>query len=115
MSMNDYISEGEALSDILEEIDEYDSFEPCLDSEKRIYLTQKSKFETQAKGKFVIVQSPRRNRHLIKKLYLVDRNKTKRFWWSHDAHYAMLFSSLNAAKKVASKYVYNNVHVIKIK
>lgn len=113
--MNDYVTEAEALSDLYDCFDDDNDFEPYSDEEKRAFLAEKSKFSTYAKGKFAIVQSTQYNRHLMKRLFLVDRNKTKSFWWSHDASYAMLFNDKAAAEKVARRYKYNNAHVIEIK
>lgn len=113
--MSDYITEAEALADIEECFYDDYSFEPYSVLDKRIYLRAKSSFPKTAKGKFVITQSTRKNRHLISKLFLVDRNKTKSFWWSHDVRFAMLFNSKKAALVIANKYKYNNVQVVEIK
>jgi len=115
MFSEDYVTEAEALSDIYEGCENEEDFEPYTDSEKRQFLAAKGRFTPRDKGKFVIVQSTRVNRKLISRLFLVDRNKTKRFWWSHDAQYAMLFIDRAAAEKTASRYKYNNAHVVEIK
>lgn len=83
--------------------------------EKKRYLDKKSYFKRDSIGKFVIVQSTRFNKQLMKKLYLVDRNITKKFWWSMDSSYAKLFDSRSAAESVANRYRYNNVHVVEVK
>ena len=64
-------------------------------------------------GKFVITQTPRRYSDFIN-LYLVDRNKTKDFWWSPNSKFAMKFIKKSCAETQAKKYKYNNVKVIKI-
>lgn len=51
---------------------------------------------------------------VVKVLYLVDRSKTKLYWWSPDAKYAMIFNSKEAAEAQAAKYKYGKFKVIKI-
>ena len=51
---------------------------------------------------------------LLYNIYLVDRSKTKRFWWSHDAVYAMVFNDKSAAEFQAGKYKHNDIEVIEI-
>lgn len=88
---------------------------PLSEDEIREYLKKKSfNFSSFDKGKFVIVQKPRK-RGLVTRLYLVNRNITKDFWWSNDAQYAMKFDSKDNAKQVLSKLKYNNPEIIKIK
>lgn len=88
---------------------------PLSEDEIREYLRKKSfNFSPSDKGKFVIVQKPRK-RGLITRLYLVNRNITKDFWWSHDTQYAMKFDSMIDAKEALSKLKYNNPEIIKIK
>ena len=88
---------------------------PLSENEIREYLKKKSfNFSSSDKGKFVIVQKPRK-RGLVTRLYLVNRNITKDFWWSHDAQYAMKFNSKDDAKQALSKLKYNNPEIIKIK
>lgn len=64
-------------------------------------------------GKFVITQIPRKSSN-FKILYLVDRNKTKDFWWSPNTTFAMKFIKKSCAEFQAKRYKYNNVKVIKI-
>ncbi|MBQ7280578.1 MAG: hypothetical protein IJR13_07655 [Bacteroidales bacterium] len=111
--MTDYISEAEALSEI------YDGFEsdfkPYSKSDRRDYVDAKSStFPTSKVGKWVITQNPRRNKGVVNILYLVDRNLTKRFWWSPDSFYAMIFENESAARKQAAKYRFNKVSVRQI-
>ena len=63
-------------------------------------------------GKFVIIQSSRYGD--FRNLYLVDRNKTKDFWWSPNAKFAMKFIKKSCAEYQAKRYKYNNVKVIEI-
>lgn len=110
---DDYITEAEAQSDnCWYEFDE--EFVPYSDAEKRAYLAKKSRFNKADKGKFVIVQTPRRHKNLLSVLFLVDRSITKRFWWSHDARYAMKFVSKEAAEAAAAKYKYNHIRIRQI-
>ena len=93
----------------------YDDFEPYSTAEKRAYIAAKERrFKKEDIGKFVIVQTPQIRKATIKRLYLVDRSKTKRFWWSHDAIYAMVFNDKTAAEFQANKYKYNNAKVVEI-
>lgn len=88
---------------------------PLSENEIREYLKKKSfNFSPSDKGKFVIMQKPRK-RGLVTRLYLVNRNITKDFWWSNDAQYAMKFDSKNDAKQALSKLKYNNPEIIRIK
>ena len=64
-------------------------------------------------GKFVITQTPRRYSD-FRNLYLVDRNKTKDFWWSPNAKFAMKFIKKSCAEYQAKRYKYNNAKVVKI-
>lgn len=104
------------LSEIYDGADGYyDDFEPYSTAEKRAYIAAKEcRFKKEDIGKFVIVQTPRIRKVTIKRLYLVDRSKTKRFWWSHDALYAMVFNDKSAAEFQAGKYKHNNIEVIEI-
>ena len=87
-------------------------FEPYTKTEREEYKRRKSIFPSSSKGKYVIIQKPRFS--TVKKLFLVDRKKSKRFWWSHDANYAMLFEKESAAKIQAAKLRFNNIKVIQI-
>ena len=88
---------------------------PLSENEIREYLRKKSfNFSPSDKGKFVIMQKPRK-RGLVTRLYLVNRNITKDFWWSNDAQYAMKFDSKDDAKQALSKLKYNNPEIIRIK
>lgn len=56
-------------------------------------------------------------RYLIKKtsdelLFYVDRNKTKRFWWSYDLSFAMYFTSQSEAQRVADNLKFGVFTVI---
>ena len=106
-------TEAEYLSDIY---DGYDIKEPLTDEDKADYVKAKSKcFCKKDIGKYVIIQTPRKNKSIVNILYLVDRKLTKNFWWSPSAFYAMVFEKEDAAKLQAKKYKFNNVKVIQIK
>lgn len=93
----------------------YDDFEPYSTAEKRAYIAAKERrFKKEDIGKFVIVQTPRIRKATIKRLYLVDRSKTKHFWWSHDALYAMVFNDKSDAEFQAGKYRHNDIEVVEI-
>lgn len=64
-------------------------------------------------GKFVITQIPRKSSD-FRNLYLVDRSKTKDFWWSPNTTFAMKFIKKSCAEFQVKRYKYNNVKVIKI-
>nr|DAH50656.1 MAG TPA: hypothetical protein [Caudoviricetes sp.] len=44
----------------------------------------------------------------------MDRNKTKDFWWSPNAIFAMKFIKKYSAEFQAKRYRYNNVKIIEI-
>ena len=91
-------------------------FGPYSTDERRYYIAEKElRFKKRDIGKFVVVQTARRNKRVMCRLYLVNRNITRRFWWSHDAQYAMVFNYKTTAEFQAKKYKYNNVKVVEIK
>lgn len=113
--MSDYYdTEAAHLAEIEDCRCDYD--EPLSDSDKREYLLDKaSNFRDSDRGKFIVAQSPRRNKRIIPILYLVDRSITKRFWWSHDAKYAMIFNNKDAAQNAINKLKFNNhLRILKI-
>lgn len=108
----DYISEAEALSEIY---DGCEVFEPYTKGERADYVQGKMRcFHESEVGKYVIVQNSRRNKKVMPTMYLVNRNITKRMWWSPSAFLAMVFESKSAAEYQARKYKYNNVRVKQI-
>lgn len=109
------MSEAEALMDIYDDPNVYDPiFEPYTDYEKSEYIRRKSKrFNKCDVGKYVVTKYPLFKK-VVKVLYLVDRSKTKLYWWSPDAKYAMIFNSKEAAEAQAAKYKYGKFKVIKI-
>jgi len=143
MFMSDYVTEGEALSDWLEcnepcgydwefdrEHDE-DSYythpkntyhkvrnkckKSYTRSQKKAYLDNKSKFSKDLNGKYVIIQDPKRQKSIIKYLFLVDRNKTKQWWWTTNSIFAKIFSTIEEAQAQLNNYKYNNVRIMQIK
>ena len=113
--MVEYGTEAEHLSEICDGC-EYGYFESYSMAERADYIRAKNnRFIESCIGKFVVVQTPRKNKGVVKLLYLVDRNRTKRFWWSHDAIFAMVFDKREAAEIQARKYRYNKARVMEIK
>ena len=99
----------------LSEIDGYFGEEPYEDWEKKLYLDAKAHcFSKNDIGKFVVIQNSRRKRNIMPIMYLVDRHRTKRMWWSPSAFFAMVFEKESAAKFQAKRYKYNNARVKKI-
>ena len=89
--------------------------EPLTTIEKHWYVMAKTQcFDKSDVGKYVITQRSRRNSRVMPFMYLVDRTKTKRMWWSPDATFAMVFEKQSAAEYQARKYHYNNVKVKQI-
>lgn len=88
--------------------------EPYSKDERRDYCLAKShSFKNSDVGKYVVCQTPRK-RGIIPILYLVNRAKSKDYWWSHDSFYAMVFEKKSAAETQARKYKYNDIKVIQI-
>ena len=109
----DYISEAEALSDIYDGCEIYS--EPYTNEDKAEYVQAKGRcFSKSEIGKYIVVQNSRRNKKVMPTMYLVDRNITKRMWWSPSAFLAMVFEKKSAAEIQAKKYKYNNVRVKQI-
>jgi hypothetical protein len=90
-------------------------FEPLSIEDKADYVSARGRcFRKEDIGKFVIVQNSRRNKKVMPTMYLVDRNKTQRMWWSPSSIYAMVFEKQSAAEYQAKKYRYNKARVMKI-
>jgi len=108
-----YDTEAAHLSEIYDDAEVY--FEPITIQDRADYVTAKSRcFEKKDIGKYVVVQNSRKNKKVMPFMYLVDRQITKRMWWSPDSYYAMIFEKESAAEYQAKKYKYNNVRVVKI-
>lgn len=110
------MTEAEALMDIYDDPAIYDDdiYRGYTDYEKSEYIRKKSKrFNKCDVGKYVVTKCPSFKR-VVNILYLVDRSKTKLYWWSPDAKYAMVFNSKEAAEERAAKYKYGKFKVIKI-
>lgn len=111
--MVEYISEAEALSEIYDGFE--DNFEPYSKSERHNYVDAKSRtFRKSDIGKWVVTQKPRSKKGVVSTLYLVDRSLTKRFWWSPDSSYAMVFEKESAARIQAAKYRFNKASTRRI-
>ena len=109
--MIDYGTEAEHLADI----DDYDFSEPYEDWERSYTFDAKARcFSESDIGKFVIIQNSRRKKNIMPTMFLVDRHKTKRMWWSPSSFLAMVFDKESAAKYQAKRYKYNNARVKKI-
>lgn len=65
-------------------------------------------------GKWVVIQDAQRDTEKSPFVYLVDRTKCRKLWWSEDARKAMLFNKQTAAEYQARRYHYNNVRVRQI-
>lgn len=114
MTFDFYDTEAAHLAECYDGDEAY--FEKYSTEDKRDYIAEKERrFKKRDIGKFVVVQTARRNRKVMCRLYLVNRNITRRFWWSHDAQYAMVLNEKTAAEFQAKKYKYNNVKVVEIK
>lgn len=110
--MDDFVTEAEALADIYD--DGY-CFEPYSQEERSDYVSAKAHaFSQRDIGKFVVVQSARRNRKVVPFLYLANRNITKRMWWTPSAFLAMIFDKKEAAEYQAKRYKYNKARVKEI-
>lgn len=113
--MFDCGTEAEHLSEIYDDCCLVD-FEPYSKAERAEYVRAKNLcFKKSDIGKYVVAQTARKKKSVVKLLYLVNRNICKRFWWSHDAFYAMIFENKEAAERVAKRYKYNNTRVLQIK
>lgn len=105
-------TEAAHLSEIY---DGYDVREPLTKEERADYVEAKSRcFQKSDIGKYVVVQTPRKNKSVVRRLYLVDRKVTKAFWWSPSAFHAMVFEKESAATIQAKKYKYNKAKVMQI-
>lgn len=108
-----YDTEAAHLSEIYDECEIHS--EPYSVSERSDYIDAKGRcFKKEDIGKYVVIQTSRRNKNIMPKMFLVDRKITKRFWWSPDSYYAMIFEKKDAAEFQAKRYKYNNVRVKQI-
>ena len=109
----DDCSEAEYLADIYD--DNFNNLDTYSLEEKQSYVIARSHcFSKEDIGKYVVVQNTRRNKNIVSKLYLVDRTKTKRMWWSPASIYAMIFEKKSSAEYQAKKYKYNKVRIKQI-
>ena len=111
----DYYDTEAAHLDEISDYGGYSDFEPYSTQDKKFYCKAKSQcFEKSDIGKYVVCQTPRKNKKTASILYLVDRTRCKYWWWSHDSSFAMVFEKESAAKIQAKKYRYNNARVKQI-
>lgn len=113
--MSDYISEAEALSEMYD--DDFDGTAAWI-AEKQYQrentlanlmgLSENSFKKPKDKSKYIIIQDSRKDDTT---LMLVDRQKSKKYWWTHDFS-LVLKGSLSEMKKVANRLKQNNVRVV---
>ena len=65
-------------------------------------------------GKYVIARDPDKNKDLVPVLYLVDRQKTEKWWWSCHAGYAYVVDSEERARELAKRYKGTNVRAMRV-
>lgn len=112
--------EAEYQSSIGEGIDEYGSSKYAiaeyayrrlnilsnLAGPKKCRIKKKKKWD----NKYAIVQDSRKDN---KRLLLVDRNKSKEYWWTHDLSIALV-GTKEEMDNIIKKLRYNNPQVISI-
>ena len=109
-----YDTEAAHLSEIYDGCEVYD--EPYSRADRADYVSAKGRcFNKSDIGKYVVVQNSRINKKVMPTMYLVDRSKTKRMWWSPDSYYAMVFNNKSAAEFQAKRYKFNKPRVMQIK
>ena len=93
------MTEAEALIDIYDDSIVYDDiYRRYTDYEKSEYIRRQSnRFNKYDVGKYVVIKRPLFKK-IVNILYLVDRSKTKLFWCSADAKYAMVSNSKKLLK-----------------
>lgn len=114
--MSDYISESEALGDMYD--DDFDGTAEWLARKQldRLHTIavlsgicdHKPARKKAINEMFVIVQDSRKDGT---SLMLVDRRKSKKFWWTNDFSLA-LKGCKSEMQKVANKLKHNNVRVL---
>lgn len=91
-------------------------YEPLSTQDKADYIRARGRcFRKKDIGKYVVVQDSRMNKKVMPIMYLVNRQLTKRMWWSPASIYAMVFDKKSAAEYQADKYKYNKARVMQIK
>lgn len=65
-------------------------------------------------GRWVIIQRPKYNRDTVQRLFLVDREKTKAWWWSPNADYAKRYDSQIDAELQVKRYKYGKIKAVQI-
>lgn len=63
---------------------------------------------------YVIISFPKYKIDEIEFLYLVDRNKTKKRWWTRKIEDAIKFESYDEAVETISKYKYRYPWILEI-
>lgn len=114
--MCDYCTEAEALYDMYDgdEVWGNDYYELSISDKWEYVYKRGHSFHPSDVGKWVVVTTPRRKRNTIDRMFLVDRNRTKKWWWSPASHYAMVFDKQSAAEYQAKRYKFNKPRVMQI-
>ena len=108
-------TEAAHLSEIYDG-EETESWTPFKTSTKKAYVKKnESNFKKEDGEKFVITQRPKHKKETVNILYLCDRSKTKRYWWSTSAFLAMKFDDKEAAEEQRKKYKFGDIKIEKIK
>jgi len=108
--MSDYVTEAEALADIYEGCECYDhQSEFFLGGIKHGRNILKHKYGNTPKGLYFIIQDCRKG---TGSLMLVDRRKSKEFFWTHDCRIALKCPK-EQAQKIAGRLKYNRVRIVK--
>ena len=108
--MSDYVSEAEALADIYDGSEIYDKSSTLfLGGIKHGRNILKHRYGNTPKGMYFIIQDCRNG---CGSLMLVDRRKSKKFFWTHDCSIALKVPK-EQAQKIASKLRYNRARIVK--
>ena len=105
------MSEAEHMSEFMDEGYYDDLIFKEEFNNSRIWCSPSKKTNESKSNVYVIIQDSRKNDTT---LMLVDRRKSKKYWWTHDISIAYK-GSKKEMKKVASKLSKNNVRIVEIK
>lgn len=104
------MSEAEHMSEFMDEGYYDDLIFKEEFNNSRIWRRSSKKTNEHKSDVYVIIQDSRKD---DTKLILVDRRKSKKYWWTHDISIAYK-GSKTEMKKVASKLSKNNVRVVEL-
>lgn len=83
--------------------------------EREAYVQAKlNRFRHDQIGGFVVVRKPQMKQSTVETLYLADRAKTQRMWWTVDARLAIVFRNRDKAMDVAARLRYGQASVRRI-